>query len=545
MKKIARVALFVALGGLLGACGGSDEQSSTGSTSAEGSAAKPTSVTIASSVEPKDGGGLVYGVESDVTGFSPYLDRWTISGRLMGWGIYDTLAAVDVEGVAKPFLAESIEPNADYTEWTITVRPDVEFSNGTPLTSAAITAHFENLRASFITNAAIAPVESWEAVDDRTTVVRMSSPWIAFPAALTGQGGAVPAPDQAVDQLGAAPIGTGPFVLGERTPEASTTLRRNANYWQAGLPHLDEVVFQIEPSQQDRVQGLLSGDLDVAHTSNGVQNRTVLAEAAEGNLQALVDGSEQEEAMVLINTAAEPVDDLRVRQAMAYAIDTDRYLAASGADPDQLASGAFVASSPWAADGLEFPRDDLAKAKALIADVEAEGTPVVFTFNLPDAPEYQDLAQEMAAMWTEAGMEVKIESVDQNMLVNLGVAGKYQVNMWRQFGQPDPDADAHFWFSPKEGDVSLNFSRFSNEEMDAALLEGRTNPDPEARKAAYGTVQEIWARELPYLWLSHARWIVAANNDVRDLASGQLPDGSPAQPFFNGSHRLSNAWLDR
>ena len=131
----------------------------------------------------------------------------------MAGAVFDYLAAYDTDGVSKPFLAQSIDPNSDFTVWTIKTRPGVTFQNGEPCDAAAIKKNLDAQRQSILTGPVFQTVSAIETPDDSTVVVTMKQPWSTFTDTMATQVGAMAAPAMldAPDGGIANPIGTGPF----------------------------------------------------------------------------------------------------------------------------------------------------------------------------------------------------------------------------------------------------------------------------------------------------------------------------------------------
>ena len=548
-RGLAVAAAAAALGLLAGACSSaSDSEDATTETSVRGVA--ETDVTIAATGEPTPGGDLVYGLEAETDGFDPTKNRWAISGMMVGMAVYDPLTAMNADVEPRPYLAESIEPNDDYTVWTITLRPDVTFHDGTPLTAEAVKGTLEGHKASILTSSAVGPIDTIEVVDELTAQVNMSLPWVAFPAALTSQIGFVVSPATLADPDGSrSPIGTGPFVFEEWIPDASWTGSRNEAYWRDGLPYLDSVEFRPIKEAQARAQSLETGEIDIMHTTNTPTIVDFREQAAAGEVQIVEDRGEGEESFVMFNLDAPPLDDVRVRRGLAMATDVETYVALVSQNVPEVATGVFNPRSPWYVE-TDHPTYDPEGAAALIAEYEAEVGPVQVTLATTPSPENSEAIQLLANMWEEAGAEVALETVDQTTFIGNAIAGTYSAHLWRQFGAPEPDVDYVWWASETGGATNvLNFARWYAEDKDEALLEGRTNPDPAARQQAYAELQEYMARDLPYLWLSHSVWAIIADNSVRGITNGTLPDGEDAIPLggtgtFGGTHRLVETWFE-
>lgn len=143
------IAAVGASGGVLDACGsGSGSGSST-------AADHPTGITSAT---PSRGGQLVFGTEAEEKGFSTTQGTFDTTGILYARTVFDPLAIIAADGSVQPYLAESITPNADFTVWTITMRPNLTFHNGTPCDGAAVAENFALQQASGLTGAALTTI---------------------------------------------------------------------------------------------------------------------------------------------------------------------------------------------------------------------------------------------------------------------------------------------------------------------------------------------------------------------------------------------------
>jgi len=510
-----------------------------------------TDVTIASAGEPTAGGTIVYGLEAESDGFDPTVNRWAISGIMVANAVFDPLAALDADAAPQPYLAESLEPSDDYTEWTITLRPDVTFHNGDPLTAEAVKRTLDGHKASILTASALAPYVETVVEDDLTAVVKLNQPWVAFPSALTSQIGFIPAPAMLDADTGSRnPIGTGPFAFESWTPDSAFKTTANKDYWRDGLPYLDGVEFRPFKEAQSRANALKGKTINMMHTSNAETIVDFRNLARRGDVQIVEDRGESEESFVMLNVASPPLDDVRVRQAIAFATDTATYNAVSNKNVPEIARGPFNPRSPWYLDDTGYPEFDLERATALIDEVTAEKGTVSFSLGTTPSPENQQSVALLQQMWRDAGMDVTITTTDQSQFIGDALAGNYQANLWRQFGASDPDVDQIWWTSDStEGALNLNFARNTNPLIDEALQKGRRNADPAVRIEAYHDFQRLLAEDLPYIWLSHTLWAVVAANDVRGITNGPLPDGQESLPMggqgtFSGVHRLTQTWIE-
>ena len=287
--RVALIAIVCALAIFAAACG-SKKDTGEGTTATTGAA---SNVTLPDSGQPQSGGNLKFGLEAESDGFNPTVNRWAISGTEVGLAIFDPLVAFDADSKPQPYLAQSITPNADFTVWTITVRPNIKFHDGTPLTGAAITTMFKAHLASALTQPALSPITDVQTTGDLTSQITMKTPWVTFMYSLTSQLGMVPAPSmfdsagKPTDAGQKAPVGTGPFVFQSWTPDKSFTATKNTSYWRSGLPYLDSIEFRPIPLNSEHAAARPSrlGRPATMMHSNGHQGHPQVPRAGEGRVK--------------------------------------------------------------------------------------------------------------------------------------------------------------------------------------------------------------------------------------------------------------------
>lgn len=480
----------------------------------------PTEVSGAAG-SPQPGGALVFGIEAETDGgWNPISTRFAISGHTVGSALFDPLVVVDSDGDPQPYLAESVQPNLDHTEWRIVLRPGVTFHDGTELDAEAVKANLDAHRESVLTGAVLDWVEDVRVQDDRTVVVEMSRPWVAFAYTLAGQVGYVAAPSMLVDPDGAAqPVGTGPFELEEWVPGDHVDVVRNEDYWRPDHPYLDRIEFRVIPDPAERAEALRDGDVDLIHT---VRDEDVLAFRSDPDVRVVEDDS-GEETFALLNLAAPPFDDPGARRALASATDQGRLVDVLGSGIVRQATSLFPEGTPWHPDDPGYPAYDPDEARRLLDEYEAEhGEPLSFTYLSTPTADNLALAQLLQSMWGDVGIEVEIGTRSQPDLINDAITGDFEAANWRLFGNPDPDGELvwlHSGHAEPVGEISLNFARLESDAVDAALEAGRTEAEPEARVAAYQDLATAVNAELPFVWLQQTLWAVVARSSVQGVAA--------------------------
>ena len=471
--------------------------------------------------EPVDGGKLVFGIEAETeSGLNPITGQFAASGHFMASSVFDPLATLDENGESVPYLATSIEPNVDFTEWTITLREGVLFHDDTPLDAEAVKATLEGHRTSLVTKDAVRSIAEVEVIDPLTLVVRMSQPWAQFPYALTTQVGYIPAPSMLADPEGPfKPVGTGPYVFTSWDIGESFEATKNEDYWQEGKPYLSGIEFRPIPDAQARAEGVVTGELDMIHT---VTPRDIQF-LREKDVK-MIEVSTGEETSIALNAAVAPFDDPIARQAVAAATDVDRLLSETKGGLADPARGVFVPGQLGHRSESNAATYDLDRAKALTAEYAAKvGQPLTFVYKGADTIDDRASQQLLEQMWEEAGMQVELQSVPQSEQIINTVLGTYQATDWRNFGSPDPDGDYVWWHSTSvnEGGISLNVPRLGDPELDGYLDQARATVDPAVRDELYAKVSERLNVGLGYIWLERPVWALAAEPRVNGFLIAQ------------------------
>ncbi|WP_283135973.1 ABC transporter substrate-binding protein [Rhizohabitans arisaemae] len=518
--------------------GGAEPGGAPGATGATGSpgAAREfrTGLDTVKVADPVRGGQLVYGLEADV---SAGLDtsKWYCGPacRTIAKTIYDPLTVVDSGGTVRPYLAESVEPNADRTEWTIKVRPGIRFHDGTPLDAAAVVTNLEKQRTSPLNTAALAPVASVTADGPMSVRVKMKGPSSAFNVWLSTPIGYIMAPSMLAAKNGAHnPVGTGPFRFVEWKAADHLTVERNAEYWQKGLPYLDRVVFRPNPDVESRVAALRAGDIDVMHTDSADQIAKLRGDTSVRLVESELFG---ESNYFQLNVKRAPMNDVNVRRALAMALDRDAIGRTRNRGVTRVANGPFPPGTPGYLDNTGYPGYDPAAARAIIEKYEAANGPISLKLMIPQSPTHAKTAQVVQQMWKEVGVDVALEQVEFNAFLERDRRGDYDMTDARLFGGADPDLQRRWWHSSGASPVG----NISDPQVDAALDVIRSSTDPAQRKASAEQLNRRLGDQVNYLWVNWTVWAVAAKPDVVGL-NLQIPGGGQAGLVL-GDHWLTYA----
>lgn len=546
------------------ACGGGDDGGSDSgepdTTEATGGSEAPTTEPAG---EPVAGGTLRVGLEADVDGLNPTASALAVSGLTMAQAVFDPLFTFTADGDVVPYLAESIEPNADFTEWTLTLRAGVTFHDGTPLTVDAVIKQFEITRNDPLVGLAVRPyypeTDAVAKIDDLSMVFKPLEPSRYFPSALTAQLGYIASPTW-LDALAAdatleqQPVGTGPFKFDSRTEDSVTRFVRNDAWWGTevvGPVYLDAVEFYPVPDPDTRTELLLNGDLDVLHTTDTDQFQTYRDDSSL-TLELTENG---EEYFLMINTAKAPFDDERVRKALALATDRQGYYDLFNAGEGQLADQMFTPDSPYYNPDVKQEANDPEGAAALVAEYCGENpTAEDGTAQCTDGKvnmEYQwsgpsVLATRIADFYNEgwsAYFNVTFDEKSQADHIQEAALGIYNVVGWRQFGAENP-GDDRVWLECRNiGGISLNWPRYCSEERDALIKEIANPANPDDRAGLLQQLVQNMHDSYAYIFMTHTSWAVVNTDKVHGLCDRVAPDGAALPCSTNGRMYFHSTWL--
>ena len=550
--RAATGAVVVAVAMLAAACGTGDDGTS-GTSQPPGTF--QANITNEEAGPPQSGGSLTFGLNAETDGWDPTSNRWSSSGYIVGFSIFDPLAVFGEDLKAHPYLAESFESNADFTQWVIGVRDGVTFHDGTPVDAAAIVASLRKQKASPLTGATMDFVDSFEAAaDGASIVVSMNKPWSTFPETLTGQAGVVAAPAMLADPDGNKnPVGSGPFTFESWEQGSTLKVAKNADYWRDGYPYLDDVEFRVISDISARGTALSSGGLDMFETNdaNQIIDFTDRAESGEA-IQIFTDqNGEGSKIFVGFNMATAPFDDPIARQAVAYGSDVPALSEQAYAGIFPPVTGVFSENSPYYVKPDNYPEYDPEKARQLAQEYEAKyGKQLEFDTNITYAPEVQLVAQVLQQQLAEVGIKVNIVTKEQLTLITDALLGTYQSTGFILFGSPSLDREYVFFASPAKpiGQLSLNFTRISDEQNKPivdAMAKARATDDEAVRKEQYAIVQQEMAKNLNFGFLVQQTSAVVFGDDINGVLEWPMPNetgGDGAQGIPTTQTMTFNVW---
>ncbi|MEM0015257.1 MAG: ABC transporter substrate-binding protein [Zestosphaera sp.] len=482
----------------------------------------PTTTTLPAGSVGGGGRVLRVGIGIDADTLDPAGQTTTTISNIVRF-FAEPLFLVDSDGSLKPLLAESYEVSPDGRNYTIRLRGGIKFHDGTPLNASAVKYSLERLlnpNVKVPSRAYYTIISRIEVLDELTVRLVLKEPYAPFITVLSFTQAAIISP-KAVEALGdsitTSPlnIGTGPFRFKEWVKGDRIVLVRNENYWN-GTPYFSEVVFKVVPDAQTRTAMLLAGDLDII-----IQPSATDVEMLSRRSDVRVIATASNRVMYVgINTQYGPLRDVRVRQALNYAVDKDAIV------KNVLFGLGQVMDSPVPSYTLGHvtlgPYSyDPSKAKELLREA---GYPNGFRITLitPTGRYVFDkqVAEAIAQYLREVGIEVEVRTYDWPTYVSTVLAplNKTEVQLfllgWSP-GSPDP----HFYLYQRFHSTQFTPNGFNNffynrSRVDKLLDEGVRNPNPAVRAAIYEEVNRLIWEDAPNIFLYLQYFIVVTRADL-------------------------------
>jgi peptide/nickel transport system substrate-binding protein len=472
-----------------------------------------------------DPNSLIMIIESSPTNLDPRVGLDAQSERIDRL-LFDNLLSRDEHLNVKPGLAEHWEV-PDPRTYIFHLHHDVNFSNGRPLTSRDVKWSFDSLLQHKIRSTksgAYALVDQIDAPDDYTVVFHLKQPWAGLLWNLAGGEGMGIVPYGSLDEISRKPVGSGPFRFVSAEQDKEVRIERSDKYW-GNAAKLDRVRFIVVPDTTTRALELRKHGADIE--INALFPDMVLTLQRQPELRVL-RGPGTVLAYMAFNLRDPILKDVRVRQAIAYAIDRTplvHYLLRDFARP----ADSVLPPESWAYDGnvQKYARDP-EKARQLL---DVAGYPAVngIRFHLTMKTSTEESSRSMAAVFQqqlrEVGVVLDIRSFEFATFFSDVTHGEFQVYSLRWVGgNEDPEIFDYAFSSSRIIPNGANRQFYSNPQIDELIQKARAETDQNARKRDYSQIQQILAEDLPYIDLWYFDNVMVYSSRVRNLQLN--PSGS-------------------
>jgi len=489
----------------------------------------------AQAATPRRGGTLIASTVPEpnglVSGVTPSNPAVVVSTNL-----FDGLITYDRDNKPIPQLAESWETTDGGHTITFHLRNGVKWHDGQAFTSADVQYSLMEVTKKFHPRgiANFSQLQAVDTPDPLTAVFRFSRPAPVVWAALHGtETQMLPrhlyaGSDVFANPLNSKPVGNGAFIFKEWVRGSHITLVRNPDYWQKGLPYVDELIFRIIPDAGAREAALEAGEVHYAPLSPvPLSDARRIDQSA--NVRIDPHGWEANAPVYFFdfNLARKPFDDLRVRQAFAHAIDREALAKIPFFGFARVATGPVPASQKafYKADTPQYPFD-LKKAEALLDDAGlkrgADGTRLKINhLVLPYGDDFNRAGSFMQQQLKRVGIQLTFENLDLSTYLRRIFSDHDFDTMsayYAAFSDPQVGVIRRFWSHAIQKGVAWgNASGYKSAQMDA-LVEGiNTKPDPAKRVALVGQLQTLAQTDLPSISLLELNFFRAVSRKIDGL----------------------------
>ncbi|HET7009775.1 MAG TPA: ABC transporter substrate-binding protein [Anaerolineales bacterium] len=478
-------------------------------------------------------GTLTYGLTLSPTGIDPHLNASAELGIPLS-SVYDTLVFQDPEtGEFLPGLASSWSVSDDGLDYTFNLRPGVRFHDGSAFDAGAVVANIDYVmspdnhsqKAVFM----LGPLESVEAVDDRTVVIHLNEPFPPLLDSLSQVYLGMASPE-ALETWGPAEyqfhqVGTGPFRFVEYVPNDHLTLERNPEYawgpeiYRNKTARVERVIFRFYVDVAARSLALENGDADVLGEIPIHESRRLETSGEFVVYPVPIPGQPMQ---FLFNTLKAPTDDLSVRLALLTALDRAGIVDTVFGSTSPVANGPLSASN-WGSSAERLPDHDPRRADRLLTEAgwtvsggvrAKDGEPLRLTIVAPIWGNNPEVAQLMQAAWEILGAQVELRVVPSfGELKESQESGEYHVIGINFFGT-DPDLLRPMFAS----DGIYNWTGYQDPLLDDLLVRGGSSSTSQAeREAIYGQVSQIVINQVLIVPVRDYVNLVVANRRVQGL----------------------------
>ncbi len=456
---------------------------------------------------------LVMARAVDATGLDPHTQTAFASLRLLEL-IYEPLLTVDQNLELAPALAESWEFSDDGKQLTFHLRQGVKFHDGSDFTSADVIASFERIldeATGSATRSNLLSIASMDVPDDFTVVLNLSIADVPLLTALANANAAILSSDVIANgDPTTDAIGTGPFKLDSWTPDQTTKLTANADWW-AGAPKIDGIEMRIIPDESTIMAALRTGDIDFAMFNDPLV-ATLPTEGSDVQINRAPDlayhalqlrafdipGPGTPEAAP--SDEVHPLSILEVRQAISCAIDRQEVVDAAALGEGTVTGPLTMASFALPTSELFCYTKDLDKAKELMATAGyADGFPLTIMAGIGEPPTAITEAESIQAQLAEINIDVTIEPLELSVYVDRWLAGDFDAAIALNGGRPDPYTMYSRYFQ-KDAQFG-NVAGYIDDTLDDLMKRGQVETDPTARKEIFDQFQKHLAETSPWVWL--------------------------------------------
>lgn len=490
IRKIFLVVIAFVMVSALAACGSSNNET-TKSSDADGGG----------NANGKASNSVTVGISQEIDSLDPHNAEYAGTREVL-FNLYDGLVKAEPNGDLEPAVASEYTVSDDAMSITFTLRDGVKFSDGTEVTAEDVKYSIERYADIQGSESAFSDFREVVINADGTITVNLAKPNTEFIYELT----CAVLPESNDAQINSNPIGTGPFKFESYTPGDSLVITKNEYYWKTGYPFLDSVTFKVVTNTNTAIMELNAGTLDIFQYLTADQAATV----DSGNFNIL-EGNVNYVQALFLNNAKAPFDNVKVRQAMCYAVDRELINQMIFEGKSHVIGTNMIPglSKYYNEDTESVYAHDVQKAKELLAEA---GYPDGFSFTITVPNNYaphESTAQIIVENLAEVGIKAEINLVEfTTWYSDVYVDRNYDATVVAVDGRLAPFS----WFEKNVSTGVNNFTNYSNAEFDEVYSKALAEIDLDKKVTYYRQLQEILTEDAASVYVQDPSNLVAVNS---------------------------------
>lgn len=526
MKKQASIILAALLAVSLTACSGGKTETPATTAAGETSAATEAASTAGgdnTAVSPDND--FVIALQADATHLDPHVSGNGVSNTITN-SMYETLVWFDENLELKPLLAKSWTVSDDGLDYTFVLNEGIKFHDGEPFNAESIVANYERAKSDSSLRLA-SQTAMWDSVTvdseyqvtihlkepNNTFLNKLAQVRIVSPKAIKELG---------KDGLAKQSAGTGPFILSERVDGGYTKMVRNENYWQDG-PKVDTLTWRVVPEDGARVAMLQTGEADIISPLPAIQVDKLKDDASLDvlNLGGLTYRYATLNKNYTLADGRKPLDDVRVRQAMNYAFDSEAYTQVVFQGYASVPTSLFASSVPYYAEQTPYTAD-VEKAKSLMSEAGySNGFPInIWVDNTTIEMQGAEFLKQQLA---QINIDVNVVPMESTTIADMTSApeDKTEVQMWYvNWSSGDYSADGsmrNILHGDKYPPSGYNTAFYNNAEFNKCLDDALKTTDTDEITKLYAQAQSIAWEECPWIFLGVDNSLIGQKKYVKGI----------------------------
>jgi peptide/nickel transport system substrate-binding protein len=495
---------------------------------------------------PKRGGTLIWAIQGTPRHLNPAVQSGIATGQ-PGTQLFAAPLRYDENWNPQPYLAKSWNVSDDGLTVTLNLVENATFHDGKPITSKDVAFSIETVQKNHPFKTMFAPVASVDTSDPHVAVLTLSQPHPALLLSMSSQ--LLPIIPEHIYGDGQDPkkhprnaenvVGSGPFKLVEFKRDQHIILERNENFFMEGRPYLDKIVMRIIKDGSARTIALENGEVHLSAFEQNPRDIARLKKNAKISATPNGYGAIGPIAWLAFNTERKPTSDVKVRQAIAYAVDREFILKAIFLGTSQAAKTGIHPDSPFydaSADGYAV---DLDKANKILDDAGYKRGSDGMRFKLTVDYGWASIkapAEYLKPQLKKIGIDLTVRASPDFPTWAKRISNHDFDMTWDVvFNWGDPVIGVHRTYlssNIKKGVIWSNTQQYINTEVDEILNQAGQERNPAERKALYAKFQKIVAQELPVYWSYTLPYHTISSSAVGNAPRGIWATVSPLDRVY-------------